>query len=331
MLQVLCFGEILLRFAPASARQDFARQEMPVYVGGAELNVARALAKWNCDSAYCTAMPDNFLSTEIVAYLQEENIDLNPVKKMGDRMGIYYLAQGQDVKNAGVVFDRANSSFSQLKTGDIDWKNVLQGKDWFHVSAISASLTQSAADVCKEALMMAKEMGITTSIDLNYREKLWKYGRKPTEVIPGLLPYCDIVMGNMWASESLAGITSPLASSGGASEEELAEAAVRSITALRDKYRNVQQVIYTFRLEKDYWALFHNDGGTVTSKKYQIADAIDRVGSGDCFMGGIIYANLQKMPASDIINFAAAAAVGKLYEKGDHTQQTVDAIQKRYS
>jgi 2-dehydro-3-deoxygluconokinase len=138
-------------------------------------------------------------------------------------------------------------------------------------------------------------------------------------------------MGNMWASESLADISSPLESSAGASDEELKEAAESSITALRGKYRNVKQVIYTFRLEKDYWALFHNNDGTVTSKKYKIGDAIDRVGSGDCFMAGIIYANLQKMPAQEIINFAAAAAVGKLYEKGDHTQQTVDVIQKRYS
>ncbi len=331
MQDVICFGEILLRFAPASAREDFTAKSMPVYVGGAELNVARALAKWGFNSAYCTAMPDNFLSTEICAYLAKENVDLNAVKKMGERIGIYYLAQGQDVKNAGVVFDRANSSFSQLKSGDIDWNKILKGKKWFHVSAISASLTQNTADVCKEALIAAKDLGLTTSIDLNYREKLWKYGKKPTDIIPALLPYCDVVMGNMWASESLADIASPLASSKGASEDDLNKAAAESIAALRERYKNVQQVIYTFRLEEEYFAVLHNNEGSYTSEKYQIADAVDRVGSGDCFMGGIIYANMEKMPAQDIINFAASAAVGKLYEKGDHTQQSVEEILKRFS
>lgn len=174
---------------------------MPVFVGGAELNVATALAKWNTPVGYCTILPDNFLSRQLLKALYEKHIDASSVLLSNNRIGIYYLPQGTDVKNAGVIYDRNNSSFSQLQKGTIDWDKTLDGITWFHFSAICPALSQQVADVCEEALQACVKKNITISVDLNYRAKLWQYGRQPNEVMPQLVQYCHLVMGNVWAAE----------------------------------------------------------------------------------------------------------------------------------
>jgi len=200
MGKVLCFGELLLRLSPSTEGEWLKQNALPAFVGGAEANVATALALWEQRVGYCTALPDNYLSKQLAVYLQQKKIDTSAIQYCGERIGLYYLPQGADVKNAGVIFDRANSSFSALHTGMIDWDKVLDGVSWFHLSAIAASLTQNAADVCEEAMKAASAKGITVSLDMNYRNKLWQYGKQPSEVIPQLAQYCDLIMGNLWAA-----------------------------------------------------------------------------------------------------------------------------------
>src|SRR5690606_28325456 len=118
-----------------------------------------------------------------------------------------------------------DSSFARLKPGELDWKSLLRGKSWVHCSAISPALNSDAAAVCLEAVREARQLGLTVSIDLNYRARLWQYGKKPTEIMPALLEHCDVVMGNAWAAESLLGISSPVADSRGLSDAELEAAA----------------------------------------------------------------------------------------------------------
>lgn len=326
MSKVLCFGEILLRFSPAKSRIDFKNTSIPIFIGGAELNVAHALAKWDVSSAYCSAMPKNFISDDILDYLKSKNIDSSPIHFSGNRIGIYYLSQGADVKSSGIIFDRANSAFSELQLGMIDWKTIFKDVSWFHFSAIAASLTMSASDVCLEALQVASAMGVTISLDLNYRDKLWKYEYAPLDIMPRLAKYCNVIMGNMWSVEKLLGISSPIASSEGKTVDELRTASQESIAALKSTYPNLSTVAYTLRLGDSYSAVWSGDSETTFSKEHHIADAIDRVGSGDCFMGGVIYSTLNKFTAQDAIDFCAAAAVGKLYEKGDVTNKTVEEV-----
>ena len=205
MSKVLCLGELLLRLSPQLNQQWVREASMPVYVGGAELNAATALARWGVRVSYCTSLPDNYLSREIIASVQERNIETNTIILAGDRIGIYYLPQGLDLKNAGVIYDRANSSFASLKPGQIDWDEVLDDVSWLHFSAINPALNEQAAAVCKEALQKAVQKNIFTSVDLNYRAKLWQYGKAPAEVMPELVQYCDLVMGNIWAAEKMLG------------------------------------------------------------------------------------------------------------------------------
>ncbi|HYK55470.1 MAG TPA: sugar kinase, partial [Flavisolibacter sp.] len=201
MKRIFCFGELLLRLSPQLEGKWIKEHSMPVFIGGAELNAATALARWDVPVAYGTALPDNYLSKEIIAAVQQKNIDTRKIIFNGNRIGTYYLPQGADLKNAGVIYDRAHSSFWDLQPGQMNWEEVFTDVDWFHFSAISPALNANVAAVCKEAVEAARKKGITISVDLNYRAKLWQWGKQPLEVMPELVQNCDVIMGNLWAAE----------------------------------------------------------------------------------------------------------------------------------
>lgn len=335
MGKILCFGEILLRLSPDTEGAWLTSNSMPVHIGGAELNVATALATWKLPSAYCTAFPDNYLAKQLTGYLEQKNIDTSAIQLCGNRIGLYYLPQGLDVKNAGVIYDRAASSFAELQTGTIDWDQVLDGVDWFHFSAIGPALSQSAADVCKEALRAARSKKITISLDLNYRAKLWQYGKKPSDIIPPLAQYCDLIMGNVWAAETMLGIpVNPDLKSIDSKEVYLQQARSTSeeITRL---FPSCSSVANTFRFDHtgmiQYYTALYTGEQLYVSKEYSTASVIDKVGSGDCFMAGLIYGHVKGWDAQQVIEFATAAAFKKLFIKGDATTSSVEEIRSAYS
>jgi len=327
--KVFCFGELLLRMSPELDGKWIQDRLMQVYVGGAELNVATALANWNVPVKYCTALPDNYLSKEICEELGRKKIDISAINISGNRIGTFYLPQGADLKSTGVIYDRAYSSFGELKPGMINWEAILMDSNWFHFSAITPGLNENIVAVCKEALEVASKKRMTISVDLNYRPKLWQYGKKPVDVMPELLKHCHVVMGNLWAAESLLGITSSVKESTGKTKDELSEAVGKSMLQLHKQFPKVTTMAYTFRLEKEYWAVLQHGAERVVSKEFIVSNVVDKAGSGDCFMGGLIYGLINKHDIQDIINFAAAAAVGKLQEKGDTTKQTIELVKTR--
>lgn len=327
MTKVFCFGELLLRLSPQLNGEWLRNAHIPVYLGGAELNVATALANWNVPVTYCTALPANYLSEDIKQTLQNKGIDTAHIHSSGNRIGTYYLPQGADLKSAGVIYDRAHSSFSELQPGMIDWHKALEDCNWFHFTAISPAINENVAAVCKEALEAATAKGLTISVDLNYRARLWQYGKQPVEIMPELVQYAHVIMGNIWAAEQLLGIASPIKESHGRSAEELIAAAEESITQLKQAYSQAATIAYTFRLENNYFGLLHKNNHTTVSKEFSLNHIIDKAGSGDCFMAALIRGLREQQPENEIINFAAAAAVGKMQEKGDATCQTIEAIQ----
>ncbi len=315
--------------SPALDEQWITDAHMPVYVGGAELNVASALTAWKQPVRYVSAMPDHYLSKEIISYLGKQAIDVSKMILGGDRIGAYYLPQGGDLGHQGVIYDRAHSSFAAVEPGTVDWDVILDGCTWFHFSAISPALTRQTAALCKEALEAATRKGLTISVDLNYRAKLWQYGLQPVDVMPELVNYCHVIMGNPWAVQSLLGLASPLSDGQEKSKEELLKAARVSMESLGHHYPMASTFAYTFRMQDEYFGVLSRDGDVLFTGSHIISDVTDRVGSGDCFMGGLIYGLSQNHEAGDIIDFAAAAAVGKLYEAGDSTRQTVEEVMKR--
>ena len=332
MKKVVCFGELLLRLPPANAGEWLRNNTMPVFVGGAELNVATALATWGLPVKYCTALPDNIISKDITQYLEQKNIDTSPIIYSGERIGLYYLKEGADMKSPENVFDRKYSSFSTLATGVVDWDAILENVSWFHFSAIAPAVSASAAALCKEALIAASNKNITISIDLNHRSLLWKYGKQPIEVMPELVQYCHVVMGNIWSANSLLGISIDDHIHEGSTKESYLANASLSAAQLFNKFPRCKWVANTFRFDGkeehiEYYAALDTTAGQSVSPIFHTESVVDKVGSGDCFMAGLIYGISAELAPTEIISFAAAAAFGKLQEKGDATKNTVKQIE----
>jgi 2-dehydro-3-deoxygluconokinase len=330
MTKVFCFGELLLRYSPKLNQQWIDESSMPVYIGGAELNTATALAKWGIDTGYATALPDNYLTKEIIAYINAKGIDSSGIRKIDGRIGNYILPQGEDMKAAGVIYDRAHSSFSNLRKGMIDWEKVLTGYTWFHFSAISPALNYEVAEVCKEGVAAASRLGLTVSIDLNYRAKLWQYGKLPVDIIPGLTKYCDLVMGNVWAAEKMLGI--PVEKGIETSRDLCISQAKKTSEEIIKRFPQCSAVANTFRFDEGkglrYYATLYTDGEIYVSGERATENVIDKVGSGDTFMAGLIYGNINHLQPQQTIDFATAAAFDKLFIKGDATQSTVEEINR---
>lgn len=333
--KVLSFGELLLRICPDMDGAWLAENNLPFYVGGAELNVATALAVWKIPSAYFTALPENAMSTQIIDYVNSRGIDTSRIQFGGDRIGLYYLPKGKDLKNAGVIYDRANSSFSALKTEEINWDEVLDGISWFHFSAICPALSRAAADVCLAAVKAASAKGITISIDLNYRAKLWQYGKQPDEIIPELATYCDLIMGNIWAAEKMLSIPVPKNINATDDKNTYLAQSEKTSKEITKHYPKCKWVANTFRFDYEqgikYYTTLYTAEKLFVSKTYISAKIIDKVGSGDCFMAGLIYGFYQKLDPLVTLNFATAAAYNKLYIPSDATTATIAEINQTFA
>ena len=300
------------------------------FLGGAELNVAHALACWDERVSYCSALPDNWLSSEILQTLRNEDIDVSGILMQGNRIGTYYLPDGADLKNAAVIYDRANSAFSELRTGMLEWDKLLDGIDWFHFSAITPALHWELARVCEEGLKAASSMGITVSLDLNYRSKLWQFGKNPVDIMPALAEYCDLIMGNIWSAEKLLGIPMKNELIEQDKKESYLDHAEATAKAIQKKFSRAKWIANTFRFDRnngiEYYGTLYTEGDQFESSVFTITQPIDRVGTGDCFMAGLIYGLRNFHDPGKTIEFASSAATGKFFEKGDSTRQSVEKV-----
>ncbi len=332
MKKVLCFGELLMRFSPRLNEEWLNTSTMPVYIGGAELNVANALAKFGIPPAYSTAIPDNYLSREITAFLNKRNIDTSPITYSGKRIGIYFLPGGADLKHDSVIYDRAHSSFADLKPGMLDWDRILDNVGWFHFSAIVPAISKELAMVCEEALKAALKKNIVVSLDLNYRKKLWQYGYEPKEIMPALAAYCDVIMANIWSANNM--LNTPLDGEiiRPKTVDRYAAHARQTSLSIQNRFPRCKTVANTFRFDEGagihYYATICHNGQHAVSREFRSEKIADKAGSGDCFMAALITGMLNKWELQTIIDFAAAAAFGKLHESGDFTNQTMETVKK---
>jgi 2-dehydro-3-deoxygluconokinase len=324
--KVVTFGEILFRIGPSP---DLSGAEFSL--GGAELNVSTALGAWGVDVSYVSKMPDNVLSRRVEALIKGLQIDTSRMLWGGDRIGTYYITPGGDMQSSSVVYDRKYSAVGQLEPGMVDWDSILEGAAWLHWTAITPALNANAAALCEEMLIAARKKNITISTDLNLRKLLWKYGKTPVEIMPALAQYCDVIMGNIWSASEMLGVRwneDELVTEDKQSCMAVAEKVAREITG---KFKQCSKVAFTFRFSKpdgslDYFAtLFHNDKLTA-SISFHRDSIVDSVGSGDCFMAGLIYGTLENKSDQDLVNFAAASAVSKLNVKGDANRTPVHEI-----
>ncbi|GAA0554283.1 sugar kinase [Chitinophaga japonensis] len=326
-VKVISYGEILFRFSP-----EWDQQQAAMYIGGAEANVAASLAGWGTPVAYISRVPDNGLSRQALQQLEKAGIVTDRMLLGGDRIGTYYLAQGSDLKHAEVVYDRSYSAFCELKPGATDWDALLENATWFHWSAITPALSEQAARVCQEALEAASRKGLTISTDLNYRSKLWQYA-KPFAVMPELVSYCDVVMGNIWAAHDMLDTNLDTVALEQNKKEVYLEQAEKVAREITEKYTRCKHVAFTFRFSGApthnlYYATYYHNGRQTVSRQYETDAVVDRVGSGDSFMAGLVHGLLEGFDAQQVISFAAAAAYSKLFVKGDFNKTSKADILK---
>ena len=324
MKKIVCFGEVLLRMSPALQGEWLQQQQLPVYLGGAELNVAQALAQWQQPVKYVSALPVNGMSDDIKNFLANKKI-APAIIDTGDRIGIYYLPQGADLKHQAVIYDRAGSSFASLRPGQVNWDAVFADADWFHFTAISPALNEHLPAVCLEALQEARKRNLFISVDLNYRAKLWQYGKNPLSVMPELVSFCDLVMGNIWSMHSLLGVPVDEDIHQSPTDQKYLAHASKSAGFLFEQWPGVKFVANTFRFDMEqglrYFASLDEPGKQYESPVFEVGSVVDKVGSGDCFMAGLVLGFCRDWSEQEIIRFAAKAAIGKLQERGDATNQ----------
>lgn len=328
MSKILCFGELMLRLIPDLSGSWLEEGKMRCHVGGAELNVAMALANWGNDVSYLTALPENAVTENIKSYIHSKGIDTSLIRNIEGRVGIYYLPENADLKNSAVVYDRVDSAFYKLKPGDINWDEVFSDVSWFHISAISPALNQNLADLCLEAVKAAAKRNITISIDLNYRSKLWQYTSDPAAIMIPIVSECQVIMGNIWSAEKLLGIP---AETHFIEQKEYLKAADNSAASIFSRFKNCNTVAFTFRFEDEnavlnYQGYLNQNGASFISSQFEFTGILDKVGSGDCFMAALIHGLMNAESAQNVIEFCASAAVSKLFEKGDHSSRTVEEI-----
>jgi 2-dehydro-3-deoxygluconokinase len=332
MTKVVTFGEIMLRLATPDFLRFAQATEFEASYAGGEANVAVSLANYGIDTSFVSAVPKNDIGEAAISSLKSMSVGTSDIIKSGDRLGIYFLESGAVSRGSKVIYDRAGSSFAKLKKGAIDWNKVLEGATWFHWTGITPSVSEGAADACMEACEIAAKKGITISTDLNYRNKLWKWGKTAGEVMEKLVAHCDIILGNEEDADMVFGIKPQgVDVKSGHVEGAAYESVGKQLMA---KFPKAKKVIITLRgsisASHNTWSGVLWDGKKLfEAPTYQITHIVDRVGGGDSFMGGLIY-GLITYPKDDqkALGFAVAASCLKHTIKGDFNRVTVDEVEK---
>ncbi|SFC82149.1 2-dehydro-3-deoxygluconokinase [Parapedobacter composti] len=320
--KILTFGELLLRLSASGESFLGTDGQVVVFPGGSEANVAASLAQWGVPCSYLSRVPDNELAGQALATLKSLGVDVSPTLLEGERLGLYFLLSANGLSKGEVVYDRNYSAFSQLQPGKIDWQRALEGYTWFHWSALTPALNESLAAVCQEALEAASDKGLTISVDLNYRNKLWNYGKLPIDVMPALLQYCDVVMGNIWAANKMLG--TPVLETLGRDTAPAVyfEHAKESAREVYSVLPNCRHIAYTFRFMDSathnlLYGTYHTREGDFMSAINETNRVVDRIGSGDAFMAGLIYALTKGSGGQETVDTATNAGFRKLFVKGD--------------
>lgn len=305
---IACFGEIMLRLNPVGFTRFLQAESFEASYAGGEANVAVSLANYGLDAAFVTKLPDNELGQAARNAVRKYGVETKDIVWGGPRLGTYYVEKGASQRPSKVIYDRAYSSISLAKREDFDWEKILDGATWFHFTGITPALGGECPQICLDALEVCKRKGITVSCDLNYRKKLWS-SEQATEVMSKLVPYVDVLIANEGDAADVFGITAE-----GTSVESgvLNKAAYESVARQLVERFGIKKVAITLRTSLsasvNKWAGMLYDGKeAVFSPEYTI-QIVDRVGGGDSFGGGLIYALSQGYSNQDAINFAVAAS-----------------------
>lgn len=328
MAKVVTFGELMLRLAPNGYYRFFQNDQMQATFGGGEANVAVSLANYGLESTYVTKLPSHAIGQAAVDSLRYFGVDTSKVTRGGERVGIYYLEKGASQRGSVCIYDRKYSAISMATVADFDWDSIFEWADWFHFTGITPALGPNLVEICKLACRKAKEKGVKISCDLNYRGKLWTR-EEANAAMTELCQYVDVCISNEEDAKDVFGIEAENTDIYGG---KLNKEGYRSVAEqLRQKF-GFEKVAITLRTSisasDNNWAGMLYDGeNCYFSKEYHL-HIVDRVGGGDSFGGGLIYALLTGKEPQQAIEFAVAASALKHSVEGDYNRVSVAEVEK---
>jgi len=315
--RAVTFGELLLRLSPPGEERLFESSDLVTCFGGAEANVAVALSHFGVRCDYVTRAPDNPIGDAGVAALAREGVGTEWIVRGGERLGIYFVEPGADLRAMRVVYDRAGSAFARIEPRAVDWPRVLAGADWFHSSGITPALGDGPAAALAGAIACARAQGTHISFDLNYREALWR-DRDPRPLVEPLVRQAQLLIGNAAALRAMLAIE--------------ADDAVDLAERLAGRF-GVERVALTRREilgpRQHGWSalLYDTKTGTLAESRRHRVEVVDRVGGGDSFAAALIARLLGGDAPAEALEFAVAASALKLTVPGDFSRASVRDVE----
>jgi len=329
--KVVTFGEIMLRLSTPQHQRIEQAHSFESSFGGGEANVAVSLSKFGMYTEFMSCLPANEIGDACLQELRKHNVGVTHILRGSERLGIYFLEHGASGRPSNVIYDRSNSAIANIKPDNISWETILKDATWFHISGITPALSQGAADTCLAGLKIANKLDITVSCDLNYRKKLWNYGKSAQEVMPEIISHCDIVLGNEEDAMMVLGLKKE---SIHVEKGEINTRAFKEISEqIIEQFPRVKKVITTLRTSinanHNKWSgLLYDGKDLLEGRTYDITHIVDRVGSGDAFMAGIIFGLLNFNNDQKTLEFAIAASCLKHTIPGDFNLVSADEVIK---
>lgn len=329
MTRVVTLGEVMLRLKAPGAERLLQSPALEATFGGAEANVAVALAQFGVETSFVSIIPANSVGDACVAELRRFGVSTGAIRRQGERLGIYYLEQGANQRPTRVTYDRDGSAMAAATPSDFDWGAIFDGADWFHISGVTPALSASAAAVSLAAVRAARAKGISISCDFNYRKNLWRYGKKAPEVMRELVALADIGIANEEDCQEALGIHVNVDVDRGALDPETYRALAARVL---EEFPNLQRQAITLResvsADHNRWsAVLATRSSFVHSKSYDIADIVDRVGAGDAFAAGLIYGLRTYKNDARALELATAAGCLKHSVSGDFSRSTLAEVE----
>ena len=327
-MKVITFGELMLRLQPYNYERFVQCDHVEFTFGGGEANVAVSLANYGMDASYVTKLPAHAIGQAAVNSLRRYGVDTTKIVRGGDRVGIYFNEKGASQRGSVCIYDRANSAIAKAAREDFDWDAIFEGVDWFHFTGITPALGANVVEICRDACKAAKARGIKISCDLNYRGKLWTRDQA-REAMTDLCQYVDVCISNEEDAKDVFGIEAEGTDIYGG---KLNHEGYKSVAKqLADKF-GFEKVAITLRSsisasDNDWAGMLYDGENYCFSKSYHL-HIVDRVGGGDSFGGGLIYALLNGKDTQGAIEFAVAASALKHSVEGDYNRVTVSEVEK---
>lgn len=327
MAKIVTLGEIMLRLSPVGNDRFVQTDCFRIIPGGGEANVAVSLANYGHDAYFVSKLPEHEIGQIAVNALRRYGVKTDYIVRGGSRVGLYYAETGASVRPGKVIYDRANSAIAEASPEDFDFDKIMEGASWFHWTGITPAISDKAADVLRSALEAAKRHGVTVSVDLNYRKKLWT-SEKAISVMRPLMKYVDVCIGNEEDAQLCLGFRPDADVADGKTDAAGYHAIFKQMKEEFGFKYVVSTLRESFSASCNGWkALIYNGDEFYESRRYELNPIVDRVGGGDSFAGGLIHGLLTKPTQAEALEFAVAASALKHTVNGDFNLVSADEVE----